>query len=158
MVIPAHWLTVLAPAMLFAGSPNNNEPTAPPLEPTKIEDWEAFDRIVNNSGLTLQWIDYDSAPRGHVLAAYENRVLTLQGEQRSASGTGRVTLSGAIVRVSSKEFIFRGNITIAHTPDEGRWCSEDKEWRFAITQNRKYWRLREFEWCDQLTDYIDIYF
>ena len=24
--------------------------------------------------------------------------------------------------------------------------------------NRRYWRMREFEWCDRLTDYIDIYF
>jgi hypothetical protein len=40
----------------------------------------------------------------------------------------------------------------------GRRCEQTGEWRFAVTQNRKYWRLRQFEWCDYLTDYIDIYF
>ena len=29
-------------------------------------------------------------------------------------------------------------------------------WVYA--DGRKYWRLRDFDWCDGLTDYIDIYF
>lgn len=131
---------------------------APPTEPTQIDDWEAFDRIINNRGMSLQWIGYDSAPRGKANAVYENRTISLTGEQRAVNGVGRVSLSGAIVRVSRTEFIFRGTIIIADTPDEGRYCTQTKDWRFAITQNRKYWRLRDFEWCDSLTDYIDIYF
>jgi len=27
-----------------------------------------------------------------------------------------------------------------------------------VTQNRRYWRIRTFEWCDDLTDYVDVYF
>jgi hypothetical protein len=34
----------------------------------------------------------------------------------------------------------------------------DKAWHFAVMQNRPYWRLREFDWCEDLTDYVDIYF
>lgn len=158
MWVPAKWLTALSAALLFAGSISADEPTAPPLEPTKIADWEAFDRIVNNQGLSVQWLDFDETPRGKVEVVFENRTLTLQGEQRATDGRAHVTLSGAIVRVDADAFIFRGNIIIADTPDEGRYCSQTKEWRFAITQNRKYWRLRDFEWCDGLTDYIDIYF
>ena len=29
---------------------------------------------------------------------------------------------------------------------------------FAITQNRKYWRLQQMESCGRLTDYVDIYY
>ncbi len=47
---------------------------------------------------------------------------------------------------------------ILDAPDQGRACEADKSWHFAITQQRLYFRLREFEWCDRLTDYIDIYF
>ena len=53
---------------------------------------------------------------------------------------------------------FIGTIRIADTPDRGRLCEQTKSWRFAITQRRKYYRLREFEWCDGLTDYIDLHF
>ena len=49
-------------------------------------------------------------------------------------------------------------IRIADAPDPGRMCEATKSWHFAVTQNRRYYRLREFEWCDGLTDYIDIYF
>jgi hypothetical protein len=163
MRFPAKWLAAFGAAMLFAGSTaaverRDDVPSAHPIEPTQIEDWEAFDRIVNNRGMTVQWLDFDATPRGEVKAVFENRTLSLQGEQRSNDRRARVTLSGTVARVTATEFVFRGNIIIADTPDEGRWCSEAKEWRFAITQNRKYWRLREFEWCDGLTDYIDIYF
>ncbi len=48
--------------------------------------------------------------------------------------------------------------TAPGTPDAGRRCEANKAWRFAVTQNRPWWRLREFEWSDGLTDYVDIYF
>ena len=158
MWIPAKWFAALSAALLFAGNTAADVLIAPPLEPTKIQDWEAFDRIVNNRGMSVQWLHFDNTPRGKVDAVFENLTLSLQGEQRSIDGRARVTLNGAIVRVGADEFIFRGNILIDGTPDEGRYCTQTKDWRFAITQNRKYWRLREFEWCDGLTDYIDIYF
>ena len=41
---------------------------------------------------------------------------------------------------------------------QSRICEKTKDWHFAITQGRPYYRLREFEWCDGLTDYIDLYF
>jgi hypothetical protein len=158
MWIPAKWLTAMGAAMLFAGSTAAEEPAAPRPEPTKIGDWEAFDRIVNNKGMTVQWIDFDGAPRGKADASFQNLILSLKGEQQAPDGVGRVSLSGTIARVDASEFIFKGQIIIEDTPDVGRRCDQTGEWRFAITQNRKYWRLRQFEWCDGLTDYIDIYF
>jgi hypothetical protein len=54
--------------------------------------------------------------------------------------------------------LLEGAVTIVNTPDEGRTCEGYGTWRFAVTQARKYYRLRQFEWCDGLTDYVDLYF
>ena len=48
--------------------------------------------------------------------------------------------------------------SITDTPDRGRTCERRKTWHFAVTQRRSFYRLREFEWCDGLTDYVDVYF
>ena len=158
MRAPVRWLTALVGLAVLAGAGiaadhGNDQPAQ-----TEIRDWEAFDRIVNNKGMTVQWIDFGGAPRGKVEANFQNLILSLQGEQQSPEGVGRVALSGTIARVDASEFIFNGQIIIEDTPDIGRRCEQTGEWRFAITQDRKYWRLRQFEWCDGLTDYIDIYF
>ncbi len=158
MHAPAKWLMACAGLALFAGASFAAESSDASKMRTEIRDWEAFDRIVNNRGLTLQWIHYENAPRGTVEAAYKNRVLTLRGEQRAADNIGHVSFSGTVTRVDKSEFLFDGTIIINGTPDADRRCEKSGNWRFAITQNRKYWRLREFEWCDDLTDYIDIYF
>ena len=55
-------------------------------------------------------------------------------------------------------FLFDGLVRITDAPDKGRNCEKHDMWRFAVTQSRPYWRIRTFEWCDDLTDYIDIYF
>lgn len=77
---------------------------------------------------------------------------------QAKTGEGRLVMDGQVTEIGSDYFIFRGTIRIEDAPDPGRRCEATKDWRFAVTQNRPYWRLREFEWCDGLTDYIDIYF
>lgn len=77
---------------------------------------------------------------------------------QAKSGGGRLFMDGAVREIGSDYFIFTGTIRIEDTPDPGRRCEATKDWRFAVTQEQPYWRLREFEWCDGLTDYIDIYF
>jgi hypothetical protein len=129
-----------------------------PPPPTKVENRAALERLLGNSGMTLQWISWTSAERGQVDASWKGKALLLKGEQRDKGGTGRVSVGGHVTRIGKAEFILNGTILIEDSPDVGRRCEKTGEWKFAITQNRKYWRLREFEWCDQLTDYIDIYF
>ncbi|GAA4642879.1 hypothetical protein GCM10023115_08390 [Pontixanthobacter gangjinensis] len=82
----------------------------------------------------------------------------LSGGQIEANGPGTLWIDGKIVEAGDDYCIFEGLIRIANAPDAGRICEMKMKWRFAMTQNRKYYRLREFERCDGLTDYIDIYF
>ena len=83
-----------------------------------------------------------------------NCSLAATGQRESSTDA----MIGLLVSELKKRGIgFDGTIRIADTPDRGRLCEQTKSWRFAITQRRKYYRLREFEWCDGLTDYIDIY-
>jgi hypothetical protein len=129
-----------------------------PIPATKVQDRAALEKLLCNSGMTLQWISWTNSERGKVEASWRQKVLFLKGEQSAIGGPGSVSIDGYVVRINKSEFILNGTINIDNTPDVGRRCTKSGEWKFAITQKRKYWRLREFEWCDGLTDYIDIYF
>lgn len=162
-----NWLArpILAPPLLLlaacVATPVTPPPTVPPpppiqpVEATRILDQAALQRLLANKGVTLQWLGWDQ--RGTANARMEGGVLRLTAAQAKSEG-GRLLLDGAVREIGSDYFIFSGVVRITDTPDKGRYCEQSKEWRFAVTQNRPYWRLREFEWCDGLTDYIDIYF
>ena len=124
--------------------------------PTQVLAPSAAQRLLHNKGLTLQWIDWNT--RGRTTVSRAGGVWTLRGAQSERGGPGRLELDGTISEIGSDYFIFEGRIRIAETPDKGRLCEQTKTWRFAITQRRKYYRLREFEWCDGLTDYVDVHF
>ena len=127
-----------------------------PPEATRILDARAAERLLAAKGITLQWIGWNE--RGSVNVRREGDLILLTGSQSEPNGLGRLFLDGRVTEIGSDYFLFDGIVRMTDTPDRGRKCEADKEWRFAITQNRPYWRLREFEWCDGLTDYIDIYF
>lgn len=142
-----------------------SEPATPPAESatsvapqfaTRILDQKAAQRLLSNKGLTLQWIDWNA--RGTVIVSREGQLWKLRGSQAGAKGPGRLFLDGAITEIGADYFTFEGKIRITDAPDKGRLCERDKVWHFAVTQKRAYYRLREFEWCDELTDYVDIYF
>lgn len=119
-------------------------------------DSQTIERLRSNSGTTLQWIGWDD--RGVVMLRESGGELHLAGGQIDPAGAGTLWLDGKVTEAGPTHFTFEGLIRISNTPDAGRTCEARKSWHFAITQNRKYYRLREFEWCDGLTDYIDIYF
>jgi len=127
-----------------------------PAQPTRILDDAAAERLFGNSGITLQWIDWEERGPTWVAVTEDGHWMLLGGQGEPAGAS--LEIEGFITEIGSDYFIFSGTIKMFDTPDQGRFCSATKEWRFAVTQNRKYWRLREFEWCDRLTDYIDIYF
>jgi hypothetical protein len=146
----------LLPLLVLGAAASSNSPK--PIPPTKVENRAALEKLLGNSGMTIQWLSWTSSARGPMTASWKQRALFLKGEHRAEEGSGRVAVEGRVTRINKTEFILNGTITIEDTPDIGRKCQKTGDWKFAITQNRKYWRMREFEWCDQLTDYIDIYF
>ena len=124
--------------------------------PTRILDPEMAGKLKRNHGITLQWIDWNR--RGTARITDDNGTWILQASQDQTDGPGSLFLDGNIVEIGADYFLFDGIVRITETPDAGRKCEKRDVWRFAITQNRPYWRIRQFEWCDDLTDYIDIYF
>jgi hypothetical protein len=128
----------------------------PAVKATEVRDLTALEKLRGNAGLTLQWIDWEN--RGILEVSQRGEVVHLKGMQAAPDGKGRLELEGDVLSIDTGHFIFRGRIAIIDTPDSGRSCVKNGDSEFAITQGRKYWRMREFEWCDGLTDYIDIYF
>lgn len=149
---------VLGAAALACGALASHAPLGAQTsnQATAIRDNAAAERLRRNKGLTLQWIDWNR--RGHAAVTIRRGVWTLRGAQAEAGGPGRLFLEGRVAEIGRDYFLFDGLVRIADTPDRGRLCEKRDVWRFAITQNRKFWRIRSFEWCDGLTDYIDIYF
>lgn len=139
------WACVPAPA-LAQGEP----------EPTRVLSQTDAERLRTVQGITLQWIDWDQRGDVHVSQGADG-VWRLSGEQVDEAGAG-VRIEGVITEIGMDYFLFEGRVQIADTPDLGRACDATRVWRFEATQRRAYYRLREFEWCDYLTDYIDIYF
>lgn len=156
-------LAVLAASLTVgavAAGPDISTDAAPkplaPVKATEVRSKSALERLRGNSGLTLQWIGWDQ--RGTLDVSQAGDVVHISGSQVAPDGKGSVRVDGDVLAIDDKHFILRGTIEIADTPDPGRRCLKQGDSEFAITGNRKYWRMREFEWCDYLTDYIDIYF
>lgn len=130
------------------------EPTA--LAPTRVLSTNDVARLETVQGITLQWIGWEQ--RGQVnIRIDDDGIWWLTGEQKSHGSAG-LKVEGHITEIGEDYFLLDGQITIIGAPDGNRMCDANKLWRFAVTQGRKYYRLREFEWCDGLTDYVDIYF
>lgn len=153
---------LLIPLLVLTACSTDNQNSRPetasstPATKTIINDRAALEKLIGNTGVTLQWISWDY--RGPITASWLGDTLYLSGEQKAKNGAARVALDGQVVSIDAEQFVFRGTISIADTPDAGRQCKKTGDSIFGITQNRPYWRMREFEWCDTLTDYIDIYF
>ena len=124
------------------------------VQKTDIQNQAAYERLMNNSGITLQWLW--SAQRGKLTATDENDLVHLEGTQANHEGT--LKIKGDIVSIASDRFVFRGTILILDAPDKGRRCERNGEFEFRATGKRKYWRLQQMEACGGLTDYVDVYY
>jgi hypothetical protein len=121
---------------------------------TDVRSQVAYERLLNNSGISLQWLWH--AKRGHLDAKDNDGLISLDGTQANDEGT--LKIKGDVVSISKDSFTFHGTILILDAPDKGRRCDRTGDYEFRITGNRKYWRLRQQEVCDGLADYVDIYF
>ena len=152
------WLAGLALMVAASAALAVQTPPPAPGERTIVNDRTALGRLRRNSGITLQWISFETAARGHVVAQMNGGLLHLSGSQRAQNGPGRVTLDGDVLRINPRSFFFRGRIVITDAPDRGRNCVREGTYEFRATGQRRYWRLQDFEACDGLADYVDIYF
>jgi len=125
---------------------------------TQVNDAAALARLRHNSGITLQWIGFETPERGHVTVSERGGLVHLRASQSERGGGGRLEVEGDVLSIEARSFTFRGRIVITGTPDPGRECVRDGEFEFRATGARRYWRLQQMEACDGLTDYIDIYF
>ncbi|MFY0479339.1 hypothetical protein [Achromobacter marplatensis] len=125
-----------------------------PVAKTEIKNQAAYERLLNNSGVSVQWLW--SAARGHLTAKDVNDVVRIDGTQANFEGT--LKINGEIVSIDSDRFTFRGTILILDAPDKGRRCERTGDYEFRATGKRKYWRLQQMESCGRLTDYVDIYY
>lgn len=125
---------------------------------TVINDSAAKKMLLGKHRFSLQWISWERF--GSATETEKNGVLYLKGEQRLKNSDDFVTVEGVITRVESKEFEFDGKIVtqVSHI-NNGERCERSGLMTFAITKNRKYWRLQQMDNpCDTVMDYVDIFF
>jgi len=89
-----------------------------PVTKTEIKSQTAYERLLNNSGVSVQWLW--SAERGHLNAKDVNDVVRIDGTQANFEGT--LKINGEIVSIDKDRFTFRGTILILDAPDKGRRC------------------------------------
>lgn len=127
--------------------------------PIIVGDRATLIRLQSNSGMSLQWIDFDGTRRGRVVVTTSRDGLVhLSGSQRDRSSPAGVTLDGDVVSTGRDGFVLAGRVVIADAPDRGRRCVHSGRLEFRATGQRHYWRMRQMDGCDELTDYVDIYF
>jgi hypothetical protein len=118
--------------------------------------------LLGKHNLTLQWISWEKP--GYVVVNEDKltKRLYMKGKQVGGeeSDTDYITIDGEIINITSNLFTFQGIIaTKVYHIFDSKECVRNGTFTFKITQNRKYWRLQEMDNpCDQVTDYVDIYF
>ena len=128
------------------------------LPKTVVKDKAAKIMLVGDHRLSLQWISWDFF--GKATITESNGTLLLTGEQKARKGGDHLKIDGVITEVDAKEFKFKGTIIIkVEINNGGKPCERKGEMTFRITNNRRYWRLKEMENpCEEIVDYVDIFF
>jgi hypothetical protein len=93
LITPISLLSALPLALAACAPPGPVSDTAPPPpaatpQGTRVLDKDAAAKLVNNAGLTLQWIGWDR--RGTAYARFDGDVLRLTGRQSSEDGAGQL--------------------------------------------------------------------
>jgi len=125
---------------------------------TIVSNANAGKMLLGKHRFALQWISWDYF--GAATVTDKKGVLYLKGEQKGRGSDDFLTIDGTVTQIDEKEFKFNGKIVtkVSHL-NEGNPCSREGEMTFAITKNRRYWRLQDMSNpCDDVLDYIDIFF
>ncbi|HSI86007.1 MAG: hypothetical protein ACAI35_06340 [Candidatus Methylacidiphilales bacterium] len=150
-------LALLFISCTFTQAQNTGVPT--PAK-TVIQDKGAYDRLLGDHKISLQWISWDNF--GQAIVTEKDGVLSIEGEHKGGkqNPTDFLTIKGVITEVDELTFTFDGTIVtqISHIA-KGEPVTRTGVYTFAITKNRPYWRMREMNNPkDGVVDYIDIYF
>jgi hypothetical protein len=125
---------------------------------TIINNQSAKKMLLGKHRFSLQWISWDYF--GTATVTDKKGVLYLKGEQKGRDRDDYLTIDGAVTQIDEKEFKFNGKIVtkVSHL-NEGKPCPREGEMTFAITKNRRYWRLQDMQNpCDDVLDYVDVFF
>ncbi len=126
---------------------------------TIVNSESAKKMLLGKHRFALQWISWDYF--GTALVTDKKGVLYLKGEQKGRGASGDfLTIDGTLTQIDEKEFTFSGKIVTKVTHlNEGKPCPREGEMTFAITKNRRYWRLRDMQNpCEDVLDYVDVFF
>ena len=125
---------------------------------TIINNASAKKILLGKHRFSLQWISWDYF--GTASITEKKGVLYLKGEQKGRGNDDYLTIDGVITQIDEKEFKFNGKIVtkVSHI-NNGEPCPREGEMTFAITKNRRYWRLQDMRNpCDDVLDYVDVFF
>jgi len=111
--------------------------------------------LLGEHRLEMQWLA--SVKPGSAVVTENNGVLMLKGEQRGA--TEYLTMTGTVTFMGPEAFVFHGTmVTKVNEVNNGQPCTRKGNLKFAIIDNRRFWRLQQTENpCAPVKDLVDIY-
>ena len=117
----------------------------------------AEQKLLGKHLFSLQWISWEKFGTATVTRKNDGG---LHVDARQELSGDYVTLKGDIRVVDAKEFIVTGElVTCVNYINGGNPCARNGTFTFKATGNRKYWRMQEMtNPCENLVDYVDIYF
>lgn len=126
-------------------------------EKTVINSASAKKMLLGKHRFSLQWISWDYF--GIATVTDKKGVLYLKGEQKGRAADDYLTIDGIITQIDEREFTFNGKIvTKVSRINGGEPCPREGEMTFAITKNRRYWRLQDMRNpCEGVLDYVDVF-
>lgn len=128
---------------------------------TASKDESNYDKLLlGYHNFSLQWISWDYFGKVEFTKGKTDKNYLVKGAQKSKENDDYIEIEGLITPKNEKHLIFNGviNYKVYHL-NNGKPCKREGTFNFKVSGNRKYWRLQEMgNPCDNVTDYIDIYF
>lgn len=135
---------------------------------TIVEDQDTYRKLLASKVCTVQWVD--TPAKGVVTVGGDAKsTLKLGCEHVSADGLAYVKMSGGVVKVAAKKFVFKGVILVKQATDfdaktmenkPGLECRREGTFTFSQRGKRRYWRLQDPDMlnpCNGTTDYVDVW-
>ena len=126
--------------------------------PPPAQKVEAERKLLGKHMFSLQWILFSKPKYGTANITHKDTGLYIDARQEVAGDFA--TLKGDVRVVDAKEFTVTGElVTRVHHINNGKECPRSGTFTFKAKGTRKYWRMQEMENpCENLVDYVDVYF